>query len=128
MTATGVYSFMHLRQWGKAVTYSNPIGDGNLYAFCFEVQVIPEGEFTLEARIPNHLNRDLSDFWCICIMNLLGEGVRFRVDRGGVTFMVDNGVFCIMNLPREGVRFRVRSDHFNRDLREQLNHDFRGIP
>jgi hypothetical protein len=42
-TATGVYTFLHLHQWEHAVTYSDPIGDGNLYAFCLEVQVVLEG-------------------------------------------------------------------------------------
>jgi hypothetical protein len=28
-------------------------------------------------------------------MNLLGEGVRFRVDEGGIRFSVDNGVFLL---------------------------------
>jgi hypothetical protein len=30
-----------------------------------------------------------------CIMNLFGEGVRFRVDEGGIRFRVDNGVFVL---------------------------------
>ena len=38
-------------------------------------------------------------------MNLLGEGVRFRVVARGITFRVGNGVCFIMNLLCEGVRF-----------------------
>jgi hypothetical protein len=42
-TAPGVYTFMHLRQRGDAVTCARPIGDGLVCNFCFKVQVIPEG-------------------------------------------------------------------------------------
>jgi hypothetical protein len=35
------------------------------------------------------------ELWCIFIMNLLGEGVRFRVVEGGIRFRVSNGVFVL---------------------------------
>jgi hypothetical protein len=40
---TGVYAFCQLEDWPKSTTYSDPLRDGNLYAFVLEVQVILEG-------------------------------------------------------------------------------------
>jgi hypothetical protein len=39
---TGCYAFCQLEDWGKTTTISDPIRDGNLYAYVLEVQVVRE--------------------------------------------------------------------------------------
>jgi hypothetical protein len=39
----GCYTFIKLEDWGSATTYSDPLRDGNLYAYVVEVQVLPDG-------------------------------------------------------------------------------------